>query len=559
MNRICPLLSPLFGLVLTAAVATAGDPLPTERTALSGAELASMAGLDASQLRLETGQTLELTLDAPHPTRSFGLWWQGAMGGAWIEPFDTDGAPLCIEPLVELEDLGPEVVGVDRPAGESHVSGLVHSYHAPAAGARLTIAGPCRLDSLDLVWIGLGAQPQRPVDGSEADYAASVPKPFVYDRSSWNAYAAQCTPTYCTTTHVALHHTASNSEYQVTSWADAASNVKAIQAYHMFTNGWCDIGYNYLIAKQGWIFEGRGGGDDVKAAHDGFNCGSMGVSAMGYFHPPYNNSPVATLTDAFVDLAAWKCSQQGIDPLGSAYYAGYGGVKSTVYGHKDVKATACPGDLLYAQLPSLRTQIDGHLNGGGGGGGVSGTLKGVLYDASLGTWARISGGTVALANGTYATSESDGYYEFPLAAGTYSIGATAAGYSAKSAVETVGTGDVWESIGLDPAPSAPIHQNIALAGMAFQNRTSAAPGSTVWLGYAVAPGLPVIAFGSAGNLWPSLTGLQAILLGSVPATGTLVVNLSVTGAPSGLTLHTQNYVVTAGQARLSNGDAWIAP
>ncbi len=154
---------------------------------------------------------------------------------------------------------------------------------------------------------------------------------------------------------------------------------------------------------------------------------------------------------------------------------------------------------------------------------------------------------------------SQGYYEFPLAAGTYSIGATAAGYSAKSAVETVGTGDVWESIGLDPAPSAPIHQNIALAGMAFQNRTSAAPGSTVWLGYAVAPGLPVIAFGSAGNLWPSLTGLQAILLGSVPATGTLVVNLSVTGAPSGLTLHTQNYVVTAGQARLSNGDAWIAP
>ena len=564
MRRSLTALAFALGTV-TLPLSAAEEPLPTSRTQLTGhylngqylADFAPTSRVDAGALVLEAEQVLDIVLPAPHPSRSLGLWWQGELGEAWIEPLDSDGRALFVDRFLEHPDLGPETVGVDRPAASSRVSGLVHSYLGPATGARLTLVGPCRLYEVDLVWIGAGPLPERPLDPPQPSYSASVPKPFVYDRGSWNAYAAQCSPTYCNTTHIAWHHTASNSEYQVTNWSDAAANVKAIQAYHMFTNGWCDIGYNYLIAKQGWIFEGRGGGDDVKAAHDGFNCGSMGVSAMGYFHPPYNNTPTTGLTDAFVDLAAWKCDQQGIDPLASAFYAGLGSSESTIYGHKDVKATACPGDLLYVELPSVRNAIDDVLNGGGGG--LAGTLKGVLYDASVGTNARIWGGTVALADGTFVTTGSDGYYEFPLAAGSYVLGATAEGYTAASAIETVTTGDVWESLGLTPNSTAPTHQNIALAGMSFQNRTTATPGSLVWMGYAVTPGLPTAPFGSAGVLWPSLATLQALYLGSVPGSGTLAVNITVTGAPSGLTLHTQNYVLSGFQATLSNGDAWIAP
>ncbi|MFK5956750.1 MAG: N-acetylmuramoyl-L-alanine amidase, partial [Planctomycetota bacterium] len=123
-------------------------------------------------------------------------------------------------------------------------------------------------------------------------------------------------------------------------------------------------GYNYLICPHGDIFEGRGGGDDVRGAHDGFNCGSMGVAMMGYFHPPYNQTLNLAMQDAFVNLAAWKCDQQNIDPLGTSWYAGFGANQSNLFGHRDVSSTACPGDLAYAELPQLRLQVEQVIQGG---------------------------------------------------------------------------------------------------------------------------------------------------------------------------------------------------
>jgi len=146
--------------------------------------------------------------------------------------------------------------------------------------------------------------------------------------------------------------------------AECAANVKASQIYHMVTRGWCDIGYNYLICPHGDIFEGRGGGDDVRGAHDGCNCGSMGVAMMGYFHPLQNQALTVAMQDAFVALSAYKCEQQGIDPLGNSFYAGYGANQETIYGHREVSATACPGDLAYAELPQLRQRISQSMGGG---------------------------------------------------------------------------------------------------------------------------------------------------------------------------------------------------
>ena len=506
-------------------------------------------------LRVGAGEVVELELVAPLPTRSLGLWWRGQLGEAWFELIASDGSGLGIQPVISAHDLAPDVTGADRPAGAAQVSGLAHAYGGPALGARLTIVGPALLEDITAVWIGPGATQQRP-ELVPAAGSASYPKPFVYDRASWGAFAPQCGVSYCNTTHVALHHSASSADFQASTWSQAAANVQSIQAYHMFTNGWCDVGYNYLIAKQGWIFEGRGGGDDVKGAHDGKNCGSMGVCVMGYFHPPVNNAPTTALLDAFAQLAAWKCDQQGIDPLGAAFYAGLGAVEETIYGHRDVSATACPGDSLYAELPGLRLDVEAELSGGSG---TTGTLKGVLYDASLGTGARISGGTVALADGTFAISASDGYWEFPLDAGTYALAASAPGFDVASSSETVTAGDVWESLGLSPTAGAPTLVVTPLVGNTFASTTVAAPGSPVWLGYAGAPGIPPTPLGAAGSLWPQLGALQTLYLGNVGGSGSLNVNLQVSGAPSGLTLHLQSYVLTAGQARLSNGAAWQAP
>jgi hypothetical protein len=382
--------------------------------------------------------------------------------------------------------------------------------------------------------------------------AGSYPKPQVYDRASWNADPAQCGSSYCNTTHMAIHHTASSADYAASTWSQAAANVKSIQAYHMYTNGWCDIGYNYLVTKEGWLFEGRGGGDNVKAAHDGFNCGSMGVASLGYFHSPVNNPPTAAQLDALEELGAWKCDQQSIDPFGSSWYAGYGGVMDNVYGHRDVKATACPGDLLYPKLGEIKSGIQARLNGTP----TSGKLKGVLYDANLGSSVRLVG-TVALSDGTFVKTGSDGYYEFDLPAGTYSFAGTAAGHAAGDATETVTSGDVWESLGLWQA-SVPTHVNTSLSSTLFNATFQGDVGSPVWLGYSGFPSVPTAPFGLTGNLWIDLPSAQILYLGNVPAGGTLSVNLTVSGAPIGTMLFTQGYLLWQNQARLTNGAAWIS-
>ena len=193
------------------------------------------------------------------------------------------------------------------------------------------------------------------------------PKPPVNSRSAWGAIPPTCTYSYCTVTHVATHHTAGVGEYSCNGFDDCAADVRAIQSFHMFTNGWCDLGYNYLVSSDGQLWEGRGGGDDVRGAHDGFNCGSMGVSNMGYYHSPYNHVWTEAQLDAEADLGAWKADQKGIDPFGVDFYVGLGSNMDNFYGHRDVSATACPGDNIYPRLGELRTRVSDKLNGGGGG------------------------------------------------------------------------------------------------------------------------------------------------------------------------------------------------
>ncbi|MHC4380352.1 MAG: golvesin C-terminal-like domain-containing protein, partial [Planctomycetota bacterium] len=258
----------------------------------------------------------------------------------------------------------------EGPAGMKQVSSLVHGLHAGQTAVLLRFPTSTLPSTLDVFWLPLphaaGAAALQPAQPASTSFAttSSLPKPPVFDRTSWGADTPQCSQSYCTTTHVALHHTASASEYQSSSWAECAANVKATQVYHMVTRGWCDIGYNYLVCPHGDIFEGRGGGDDVRGAHDGYNCGSMGVAMMGYFHNPHFQVLNSAMQDAFVDLAAWKCDQQGIDPLGTSFYAGYGANQANLYGHRDVSATACPGDLAHAELPQLRVRVDQEIQGG---------------------------------------------------------------------------------------------------------------------------------------------------------------------------------------------------
>ena len=63
--------------------------------------------------------------------------------------------------------------------------------------------------------------------------------------------------------------------------SQAAAIMRGIEIYHVKSNGWNDIGYNFLVDRYGTVYEGRYGGIDrnvIGAYARGFNTGSVGVA-----------------------------------------------------------------------------------------------------------------------------------------------------------------------------------------------------------------------------------------------------------------------------------------
>ena len=96
--------------------------------------------------------------------------------------------------------------------------------------------------------------------------------------------SAAASPTYAPAIRFAsVHHTAGTNDY---SPSQAAAIMRGIQIYHVKSNGWNDIGYNFLVDRYGTVYEGRYGGIDrnVVGAHiRGFNTGAVGVAVIGTF------------------------------------------------------------------------------------------------------------------------------------------------------------------------------------------------------------------------------------------------------------------------------------
>ena len=101
-------------------------------------------------------------------------------------------------------------------------------------------------------------------------------------------------PQFYATKKLVVHHTATSDDYADRAGAEA--QIRSIYYYHSVTQGWGDIGYNFLIDKFGNIYEGRYSrdyaganptGDDatgrgVTGAHTGgWNSGTVGVALLG--------------------------------------------------------------------------------------------------------------------------------------------------------------------------------------------------------------------------------------------------------------------------------------
>jgi hypothetical protein len=172
-----------------------------------------------------------------------------------------------------------------------------------------------------------------------------------------------------------VHHTATQN-----SDPDPAATIRSIYYYHAVTQGWGDIGYNFLIDEAGNVYEGRhtydypsgsspteqdSSGQGVTGAHaQGYNSGTVGIALLGTLS---NQDATPAARSALERLLAWIAGTHGIDPQGSSLYVNpVSGAQATfpnIAGHRDVGATECPGGAFYATLPTIRSDVAALVSG----------------------------------------------------------------------------------------------------------------------------------------------------------------------------------------------------
>ena len=351
--------------------------------------LALGAAAGAGALLGRAGSAQSRVLARPDEARSFGLT---------VRPSDFDGATSRVLRAPRRFDLlgvrGAKrelEVRVRRRGGTwSRWTPLaVHGDHAPDSvpthpGERAS----------DPVWAGPSDELQlRARHGLRGDlrvHFVSVPAPTRRRRSSTVARAAaarqaqpgtpppiipraqwggdsvppRSPPQYGQVQLAFVHHTVNANDYTAD---QSASMILAIAKYHRDTNGWNDIGYNFVVDQYGQVFEARAGGVEqavVGAQAQGYNTQSTGIAVLGTFSSvPFPEAAMAALSQ----LIGWKLSLhrvpcEGTVPITSGggdlnrYPSGYQVTLNRISGHRDGDSTSCPGDAGYAQLPELRSR-----------------------------------------------------------------------------------------------------------------------------------------------------------------------------------------------------------
>jgi hypothetical protein len=181
---------------------------------------------------------------------------------------------------------------------------------------------------------------------------------FITPPSAWGAaYADRYDPangraviTPCS--KLIVHHSASN---QPSPGGEAAFS-RQLEAYGESRDG-AACEYNFLLYPSGVL---HGGFGDTRGCHasapdpaagTAYNSSSIGICFIGYFHPPYDDEPTSAAIATFQAWLTWMLGS-GRLTYDALYEAPANGAVGW-YGHRDVFATACPGDRLYPRLPDI--------------------------------------------------------------------------------------------------------------------------------------------------------------------------------------------------------------
>lgn len=301
------------------------------------------------------------------PFRMIGLTWAdpaAALNGTvQVRTRGNETRAWSAWKTLELDIHTPES-GPDHDASGVR-GGTQPLWVGPSDGVQARITGTKLPDGLRVDLVDPDGGTVRARTANTAATATAAGAPAITSRAQWGADESLVAdpPTYTTDTKaVFVHHTAGTNDYTC---AESASVIRGILTYHVKSNGWNDIGYNYFVDKCGTLFEGRAGGIDrpVYGAHTyGFNTDTSGVAVLGDFNTA---STTPAVRDAIARLAAWKLGLYGINPAGTIVMAagadngkftlGQKVTMNRISGHRDGFPTECPGTNLYGDLPAIRT------------------------------------------------------------------------------------------------------------------------------------------------------------------------------------------------------------
>lgn len=186
-----------------------------------------------------------------------------------------------------------------------------------------------------------------------------VTEPIIFSTREWGARPPRASVPVLPDcpSKIVVHHTThpNTSDF---SRQRAFSVACGIQNYHMDDPGhrWLDTGQHFTVSRGGFILEGRHrslevarrGQGHVLGAHASPSCNraAVGIENEGTYSQA---TPPKAQWRALVALCAWLCRQYRINPV-------------NIRGHRECKATNCPGDSFFALLPALRQEVSARLS-----------------------------------------------------------------------------------------------------------------------------------------------------------------------------------------------------
>ena len=340
---------------------------------------------------------------------------------AWMAPARTITVPVTMAETVDLDPTvarrGSGALGLEFPAthiafswrGSEDVQVVYRTgpaepwQEAPIAHDADTrtrhFTGVLAVDRAETLEWDVRTQPGETVSELTLDYlntldgmrierrvpataSAEARAPKIVTRAEWGAdeslkrTSGSCRRQFHPLEQLFVHHTAGSNFDD-----NPKATMRAIYWYHVVRQGWCDVGYNFVVSHDGRIFEGRWArsyepweihdsesksGSPVAGAHvSGFNSGSVGVSVMGNFQTA---RPSPATRRALAELLAWEVDRHDLRARGSHIYrnpeSGYTEKLPWIAGHRDAGSTSCPGDHLYRALPAIRRDANAVMGDG---------------------------------------------------------------------------------------------------------------------------------------------------------------------------------------------------